>query len=532
MKATCATAVGIVLACGATLANGQTFAEAIGSTRNESEAEAVVFTSDGGWAVAGTDEAFSTVFEQDFFVARFNADGTTAWTVRVGNAAYERAWSMVELPGGDLVVAGTYRDAFFAGFALEGIAVVRLDASGNVVWANLYSGSATFSGPSMILDQAGNLVIATFAQPPLVSSEMGQLLRLDADGKSISNTLYPIAGNDGSQTMRFEDIVDDASGSGYVISGTHAGPTFGGTDTDQNFAVVRVAGGGAVISAKTFGVANLPDEPAVEENGTSLVRLADGTLALVGQTSWQGFFGNGGAHHLRLDSNGSSVLNSVRHRDPSYSDLRPAHDGMRLSPDGNLVVAANSSFGDGGSVHRWYMVDPGGNHLWHSVGPGFPVTLGNSRIAAVAIKLNPNGLSSTLVSGSSDFVGSPIGGADMMLVRSDEFGQVGCGELCFIPESESPEMIVGAVDLQPQFIGGSVVWNAQRIGVVLQRQSDCGGKLCAADLNADGMVDLVDFFDFFTGYDNFDEIADVNNDCNVDLADFFEFFSRFDSGCV
>jgi len=55
--------------------------------------------------------------------------------------------------------------------------------------------------------------------------------------------------------------------------------------------------------------------------------------------------------------------------------------------------------------------------------------------------------------------------------------------------------------------------------------------VCRSDLDADGTVDLSDFFVFFNCWDLSEPCADVSNDGEVDLVDFFSFFDGFDLGC-
>lgn len=55
---------------------------------------------------------------------------------------------------------------------------------------------------------------------------------------------------------------------------------------------------------------------------------------------------------------------------------------------------------------------------------------------------------------------------------------------------------------------------------------------CPADVNSDGQLDLVDFFDFLNAFDAGDEEADVDGSGVVDLTDFFEFLMDFDTSCA
>ncbi len=56
-------------------------------------------------------------------------------------------------------------------------------------------------------------------------------------------------------------------------------------------------------------------------------------------------------------------------------------------------------------------------------------------------------------------------------------------------------------------------------------------RVCMADRNCDGAVDLVDFFEFFNAWDLQTQAADVNKDNEIDLRDFFDFFNAFDTSC-
>lgn len=57
------------------------------------------------------------------------------------------------------------------------------------------------------------------------------------------------------------------------------------------------------------------------------------------------------------------------------------------------------------------------------------------------------------------------------------------------------------------------------------------GRRGSADVNGDGVVDLVDFFEFFECYDVQAACANVDADPAVDLADFFAFFEAWDGQC-
>jgi len=55
--------------------------------------------------------------------------------------------------------------------------------------------------------------------------------------------------------------------------------------------------------------------------------------------------------------------------------------------------------------------------------------------------------------------------------------------------------------------------------------------VCAADVSRDGVLDLLDFFDFLNCMEDGFLCADVDGDAQVTLEDFFVFFSAWDQGC-
>jgi YVTN family beta-propeller protein len=54
----------------------------------------------------------------------------------------------------------------------------------------------------------------------------------------------------------------------------------------------------------------------------------------------------------------------------------------------------------------------------------------------------------------------------------------------------------------------------------------------SVDINADGVVDLADYFAFLEAFDSTLPSADLNDDQSVDLQDFFIFLAGFDAGCT
>lgn len=54
---------------------------------------------------------------------------------------------------------------------------------------------------------------------------------------------------------------------------------------------------------------------------------------------------------------------------------------------------------------------------------------------------------------------------------------------------------------------------------------------CAADFNADDVVDFPDYIDFITAFVNGEPVSDFNNDMEIDLFDYLDFVQHFADGC-
>lgn len=54
---------------------------------------------------------------------------------------------------------------------------------------------------------------------------------------------------------------------------------------------------------------------------------------------------------------------------------------------------------------------------------------------------------------------------------------------------------------------------------------------CNADWHCDGVVDIVDFLDFFDAYGNEDPAADMNGDTVIDVSDQLDFYDAYAAGC-
>ncbi len=97
-----------------------------------------------------------------------------------------------------------------------------------------------------------------------------------------------------------------------------------------------------------------------------------------------------------------------------------------------------------------------------------------------------------------------------------------------ISGTASPRLTISG--LTPQDEGEYHLTVGNAFGVVTTQPASISLG-CAADMNADDIVDFPDYLDFITAFVNGDPVSDFNNDMEFDLFDYLDFVQHFANGC-
>ena len=107
--------------------------------------EKVIITTDNNYLVGGYRSAPSNGLDYNFLVAKFLPDSDVPlWTSTLGGSGEEKVYDIIELPDGGVVAVGQSNSPDGDVGTLLGSYdawVVRLDATGNLVWARVFGGS-------------------------------------------------------------------------------------------------------------------------------------------------------------------------------------------------------------------------------------------------------------------------------------------------------------------------------------------------------------------------------------------------------
>lgn len=167
-------------------------------------------TSGGGVAVCGLTYSFGAGIS-DVYVVKVGSDGRAVWTKTYGGERIDRGSSIRRLADGGYIVGGG-TSSFGAGNV--DMYVVRLDSSGNEVWAKAYGRNVYDTASRVIPLRDGGFLVAGHGD--LEGSELMALtvVRLNADGDEVWTSRF---GSHRAYDYGL-DAVELSSG-GYLVAG-------------------------------------------------------------------------------------------------------------------------------------------------------------------------------------------------------------------------------------------------------------------------------------------------------------------------
>ncbi|MFI5172859.1 MAG: hypothetical protein ACHQFW_10735, partial [Chitinophagales bacterium] len=362
----------------------------IGGTYGD-ELKSVIETSDGGFLLGGYsnsgisgDKSEISQGSYDYWVIKTDASGNIMWQNTIGGTGYDYLIRVIQsLDGGFLL--GGYSNSNISGDKTEAsnggndFWIIKLDASGNILWQNTVGGSGDDKLSDIVKMPSGDYILAGHSSSGISGdkSEVSQgggdywVIKINSTGSIVwQNTIG------GSSDDVLHSINKTSDGgfllcgeSSSVISGDKTEGAIGGSD----YWVVKINNLGTIIWQNVIGGKS-------EEYLVSAVKNPDGSFVLAGYSNSE----NTG------DKTGVNSI--VTCGDPEWSpEYCVTYDYwiVKIDIDGNLVW--ERSFGDIGYEYVYSMVSSGdGGYLiggfvsYHSYYDG-------PRFYYRATKINENG---------------------------------------------------------------------------------------------------------------------------------------------
>jgi len=291
--------------------------------------------SDGGYIVAGTTASSGAGYD-DAYVLKLDASGNVIWTKTFGGSDYDRASSIQQVSDGGYIVAG---ETYSFGAGCRDIYVLKLDATGNVIWQKTFGGSYDDLAFSIQQVSDGGYIVAGETYSFGAGSWDAYVLKLDASGNVTWTKTF--GGSSSDSVYSIQQVSDG----GYIIAGITESSGAGSYDVY----VLKLDASGNATWTKTFG-------GSANDYARSIQQVPDGGYIVAGETYSFGA-GSYDVYVLKLDASGNATWTKTF--GGSYDDL--AYSIQQVSDGGYIVAGWTNSFGAGSGDSYILKLDADGN---------------------------------------------------------------------------------------------------------------------------------------------------------------------------
>jgi hypothetical protein len=401
-------------------------------------------TTGGGYIVAGysNSSASGNVTGtnhglNDFWIVKLNGSGNIVWNKLLGGAGDDYALSIQQTTDGGYIIAG-YTNSSSSGdvtgnnHSLNDFWIVKLDASGNIVWNKLLGGNSFDDAYAIQQTTDGGYIVAgttsSSANGNVTGTNNGNndywVVKLDGSGNIVWNKL--LGGNGYDIAYAIQQTTDG----GYIVSGFTSSSASGnvtGTNHGSNdYWVVKLDGSGNIVWNKLLGgIGN--------DVGNDIQQTTDGGYIVAGYTYSSANGDVTGANHgsndywvVKLDGSGNIVWNKLLGGNSSEF----AKDIQQLADGGYIIAGYTNSSASGdvtgtnhGNSDYWVVkLDGSGNIVWNRL-------LGATGIdEAFDIQQTTDGgyivAGSTNSPANGDVTGANHGNNDYWIVKLDALGLI------------------------------------------------------------------------------------------------------------
>jgi len=382
-----------------------TFSNTYGGSGDE-QANSVIQTSDGGYALAGWTDSYGNGY-YNFWLVKTDSQGNQKWAQAYGDSGDSEAYSVVQTSDGGYALAG-YTNSTGAG--IYSFWLVKTDSNGNMQRSKTYGGSGDNEAYSMIQTSDGGYALAGYTTSSGTGGRQFLLVKIDSNGNMIWNQTYGEAGDSEAYS------VIQTSDGGYAIAGSTDSAGAGGND----FYLVKVNANGAMEWNQTYGGSG-------DDYAYSVVQSSDGGYALAGSTfSFSDGYDN--FWLVKTDSNGNMLWNQT-------------YDGGSDSSANSLIQTSDSGYALAGSMQSssgeayWLVkTDANGDAQWNQTYGG-----SGDNYAISLIQTSDGGYA---LAGFTDASGA--GGYDFYLVKTTSNGATSTSS-AFSWDSLEGLLIIGAI---------------------------------------------------------------------------------------
>ncbi|AWX44631.1 DNA helicase [Flagellimonas maritima] len=323
-------------------------------------AQAVIQTSDGGFAVLGYTNSMDGELTgkdtpvNDYWLVKLDANGDMQWNKTYGGSKDDRGQSIIQTTDGGYAIVGYAMSDDGDGSNNEGFHdnwIVRLDALGNILWEKSFGFSGHDHSYDVVETSDGGFFFAGFLDVTqsegagnfgkgtyLTRHGVGEFwgTKLDESGNLEWRRYFGGTNND-----RAHGAVQADDG-GFVMAGFSESDDFDISNTkgSYDFWVVKVDETGTMLWEKSFGGSGI-------EISYDITKTRDGGYAIIGNTFSSDLDvsknnGESDVWLIKIDNDGNLVWEKTF----GGSGFDAAR-GIKTTLDGGFIIAGNSKSTDG-----------------------------------------------------------------------------------------------------------------------------------------------------------------------------------------
>ncbi|MEO6048052.1 MAG: hypothetical protein ABIQ57_11295 [Candidatus Kapaibacterium sp.] len=290
-----------------------------GGYLKDESSDVELYNGGRGYIMAGSTSSCGAGSTDAWLVLTDDA-GNVVWGKAYGGYDVDKFNSVVQADNGDLIAAGFTNSYNVTDpvFSTSDVYIVRVNVSGNVIWANHYGGSSNDVANCVIEAKGGEIVVAGYTTS-LGTKYEAYLLRVKSSGSFIADVVHG-GGHDVGRD-EYRELREIPGTGGEIIAVGRIMKPFSGSLGDYDVFVTRVKASLGRIWSRNYG-GRAPDE------GYSVTLVADADLsdynfAFAGVTQ---SFGAGleDEYVIKAWSNGETLCNEsepgVYEEKPGFKD--------------------------------------------------------------------------------------------------------------------------------------------------------------------------------------------------------------------
>ncbi len=345
-------------------------------------------TSDGGYVAVGLTRSFGEG-DDDIYLVRIDATGSVLWTQTYGGPETDNGWSVHESAGG-LVIAGFTESFGAGGFDCY---LIRTDLEGEMQWSKTFGGEDNDRCWALLPTSDGGYVLVGETTSFGSGAEDCYLIKTDASGNEVWSKTF--GGEKGDRCFS----IAQADDGGFLL----AGQTYSEGAGDRDVYLVKTDASGNEVWSKTFG------GPA-SDVGHSVTRTAEGDFVVTGYTT-SFAIAEDDPYLIKIDARGQTQWTRVI----AMEGVNHTLTGEQAA-DGGFFLGGFSDFGpNGANAALLVKTDGDGNLEWSR--DLFVTTTGQS--LGYTVRATSDG--GSILTGHTT-VGS-TGDLDLFMVKVDREGQ-------------------------------------------------------------------------------------------------------------